>query len=278
MLTAYHRGVAGAVNGQKGGITGVQAEDSMNLLLGGAERDQPPRLVGGSARIVNGSEPATVLLTSEQARERLIGPDVALLSDLARVRSANDVLAFVGRYGMLRHGPEHASEPIREPLEAWLHEAQQLQANLNLARLLMRGVKRGDHEAVDDLRLRLEALLQPEHRGKPDHDLLAIASSVLAHVVNDRLRAEGVGQAIDADVDIRAGGEPGVFYLAARSAGGALPFAYWQFARLLVGRAPLRLCEECGRVFMPTHGRQRFHDRQCAERARWRRRTKEGKV
>lgn len=51
----------------------------------------------------------------------------------------------------------------------------------------------------------------------------------------------------------------------------SLGLASAQLATVVVNRVAVATCPECGRVFQVEHGRQRFHDKQCAARARYRR-------
>jgi hypothetical protein len=50
-----------------------------------------------------------------------------------------------------------------------------------------------------------------------------------------------------------------------------LTAAHAYFARTIVDRAPVIECPGCGRNFTPSSGKQKYHDKRCANAARWRR-------
>jgi hypothetical protein len=195
-----------------------------------------------------------------------------LLFDLAAVRRPEDAVAFVSRYGLLRHG--RGAADTQEPFSAWLETAYTFTNLLDLYHLIA-GARYGDPASLATLWDEWSDRFQPIVESAPstNEELLAGASRALAWLVTEGLRnaqfqvdmltdAPGIGD--DHRWDL------GSFALAPRCRNlGEL--AYVVLAMMLCLRTPLRTCAECGRHFAPRNRLQRFHDRACAVRGRRRR-------
>jgi hypothetical protein len=239
-----------------------------------ARRDEPPMLVTGPAltRTIDGRR--YIAIPAGRATTRTVPPESRLVFDLEAIRSPSHAEQFVRSYGLLRHGPDDIApdQELREPFDEWQDEIARIRFIGTLV-ILAHGAERGDGAAVG----RLRSLLGDPVRGVPDDDVLRLASGVVQVNMNERLgesRWQIRADALDDNRPAGSGpGRPNVFWFAARPvAPGALPYAHWQLADLLVARAPLAECDGCGRFYEQRDPRQRFHDEACRQRAGYRRR------
>ena len=74
-----------------------------------------------------------VVSESLQPGGRLTAPSRDVLLRFARIQTADDVLRFARRFGVLRIREEHIGRMRREPLEEWFVRARQARALLNIA-------------------------------------------------------------------------------------------------------------------------------------------------
>jgi hypothetical protein len=196
-----------------------------------------------------------------------------LAFDLAAIAEPTDAVAFVRRYGLLRHGPD-ASE-YREPFAEWEEVALALQGILTSYDRLRRAL-RGDESARRWLWDRWEPVTGDEFEARADTDdeLYAQTSKSIAWHLAEGL--SGVEEGVLSGVDWET--RPG-----SRTAGGPLDFrfavrprdlvgyAFHQVAMKIVNRAAMTACAECGRMFEIHDARQQYCADRCANRARRRR-------
>ncbi len=244
-------------------------------LAARARFDEPPLLVSGPAVVRTEKGRKFLAIPADRADPQAIDPATPLVFDLEAVRSPTDAVEFIRRYGLLKIGPDDvdAGQEVREPYDEWEEEIARIRAIGTLV-LLTHNAESGDTGAIR----RIRTLLGPDAHDLDDDDALLLASGFVQVQVNERLSNSRWEIRADAlDENRPAGSRPGrpnVFWFTARPAmPGALPYAYWQLADLLVARAPLAQCEGCGRFFDRHDPRQRFHDEACRQRAGYRRRT-----
>lgn len=244
----------------------------MALISARARTDEPPVLVTGPAMTRTDGGRLFITIPAGRATTRTIAPESGLAFDLEAVKEPADAESFVRSYGFLTLGPESIvpGRELREPFETWQDEIARIRTIATYV-LLTHRAEGGDDAALQ----RLRGLLGADALGLDDADMLRLVSGVVQVRVNERLgtsRWEIRADAIDENRPKSAGpGRPNVFWFAARPAEpGALPYAYWQLADLLVARAPLAECEGCGRFFDRHDKRQRFHDEACRQRAGYR--------
>jgi len=198
---------------------------------------------------------------------------------LSQVRTPADAVEFARRFGLLRRGP--GAMELREPYSQWEQEVSLLNKLLRLYVTIQTAL---DEDAPARRRRALDELWevwQPAWRDifrhpetdeiaepETDEDLLFLASTFLAVGINYGL--EGTQEAID--VLRTAEGEPvvGHFDFFGQPPH-LLGIVYHELAMLVVSRAPMRYCEECGRAFVVVDQRQRYCGKSCANRPRYKR-------
>ena len=195
-----------------------------------------------------------------------------LVFDLASVRTPSDVVEFVRRYGLLRHGTRDGD--LRESLADWEQTAVQLSALLRLASTLQAAVT-GDADALSALRDVFEPAARPlfAEQATTDAEILDQMSVLVAWMLSSGL--EGCQERVEAEVQWRLGadggaGPPARFRFSVE-APDLVGCAYHAAALLVTNRYPLAACEEDGRFFLVQDPRQRFCSPRCAARARRRR-------
>ena len=228
----------------------------------------------------------------------LAEPDVGI--ELARVRTPEDALAFVQRFGLLRQPlslPGQPLKPLRESFRAFEIDAEELRYILETARLVRRGAGT-DPDAIGQLR---QLLLIPENAevsvcdektgeyvtrragdvyspderfvGADDRTIVMYAHEYhVAHRLN-----EGIADSPPCVYDRAFMGEsvpPGSLRVGVRPSTLA-GVCYLSVALALADRMPVGVCADptCGRPFFITDRRQRFCSRACGNRVRFRRFT-----
>ena len=239
-------------------------------------RTHQPDWWRGPARV----EGEWVYLDASQAEVFAPLSEADLLFDLANLRRADDVVAFVRRYGLLHVGPG-SSEP-RERLSVFLSTARTLTFLLALYQLLRTGVA-GDKEAHQTLWEVVYPMLAPglEPQPETDEELMIGASQALAALISDGLT--GVELRMNSDVEWRVGpndelGRPDGFRLAPQIRD-LVGLAYYALALRINERIPMAACGECERFFIVDDPRRRFCSTTCANRSRrrrWRERREPG--
>lgn len=188
---------------------------------------------------------------------------------LAAIKDPQDAVDFVRRFGLLRSG---RGTDLREPWSDWESTVRDVQLILAMAQDL-RTSGWGDIEAIT----RIRALsTTPE-----------FAALWKAAAKNDEERRMQLGAWVAGRVSLGLADTPFRLRSQAEIAGGnagapdifvysphppdLLGAVYWKLAQLLTSGRPMRRCEGCGVMFLVRDERQRFHDKQCAQRARYRR-------
>ena len=235
---------------------------------GYVQRAQQPQWLRGEARYDRG------WLSLDRATTEEYQPfqESGLLFDLAAVREPQDAIAFVRRYGLLRHGPDDAD--LREPFSQWQADATTLAGMLAMTRAV-RASAAGDEDASAELWQVWEPGLRRAFQAPAadDDELRQQASVAVAWLVSEGLK--GAEERLEADVQWgygpeEGGGDPGQFHLSIHPPS-LLALIYHQLAMLLTGRVPLGTCEECGRFYAMDDPRKRFCSPTCASRSRRRR-------
>jgi hypothetical protein len=197
-----------------------------------------------------------------------------LMFDLAgvaagwRTRDVRGILAFVRRYGLLRHGAEQlGTGNCREPVSAWRDEAARMYWIMDLYVRLKEAEAR---DSAAPLRGAIADFAQAcEPKPVNDEELMDCASMLLAEVVSGKLEGCTLGIASSVQLDVAPNG-PGIFLLSQRPPN-LVAAAYGQLAQAMVSRAPMQECPGCGRIFIPESGKQKYHSKSCASTSRWRR-------
>lgn len=238
-------------------------EDSRSGLELG--RVTPQEWLRGPARI----DGEWVVLDRNRARTYSPIEEADLMYDLAAVRRPPDALAFVQRYGLLRHGPEQ--DDHRERYQELEKEALRLSNVLRLHTIIALAVGNDREEANDAIRelWSIEPDLRPifEARAANDDELIDQATHIVAVMTNEGLA--GVDFKVEPSINYE-GGKRGDFSLCAWSPT-LLGSIYHQLALSIVNRVPLRACVECRRYFPVKDKRQQFCSPTCSSRARQRR-------
>ena len=99
-----------------------------------------------------------------------------------------------------------------------------------------------------------------------DEELYMQASKAIAWLVSDKLQETTLR--VDSACEYDPDSQPGVFVYDVHPPN-LLGWVYHQVAQMLVDRRPMATCPECGRVFTPHDGRQRYCQPKCASRARF---------
>ena len=228
----------------------------------------------------------------------LAEPDVGIA--LARVRTPEDALAFVQRFGLLRESlyvRGQPLKPLREKLRSFQNEAEELRDIFEVARLVRRGVET-DPDAIGQLCQLLfipedvEVSVRDEKTGEyvtrraedvysPDERFVgADDRTILMYAYEYRVArplSEGIVDSPPCVYDRSYMGEsvsPGSLRVGVRPdtlAG----VCYLSVALALADSMPLGVCADptCRRPFFITDRRQRFCSRACGNRVRFRRFT-----
>ncbi len=226
--------------------------------------DQPKWLRGNATY----QEGAIVLDASAAERYAPLSEQSAHFA-LAAIQRPEDAVAFVRRYGLLRHGP--GSEELRERFTEWEVEASKMRAILGLYMHLTRAVN-GDAVSLDDLRAWQQGVRYLEPVADDAH-LLYQVSKWVAWALSVGLT--GTEERVDSQVDWGTGpdgapGRPDHFLLNVQPPD-LLGLIYHSAAMDITYRVPLGSCEECSRFYVIEDQRQRFCTPTCAGRSRRRR-------
>ena len=226
----------------------------------------------------------------------LAEPEIGM--ELARVRTPNDAVTFVGRFGLLytfdRPPAGRLKKRLREPFRGFEVVADDLSFILDTARLVRRGgdgdpkairhlhdlllipedriVPVRDDETGDYVKRRAGDVYSPEERfvDADDHTILMHANESLAELLN-----EGMADGPACVHDRAFAGEsvpPGKLRFGIRPASLA-GVCYLSVALALTEQAAVGVCADptCGKPFFIKDKRQRFCDRACGNRVRFRR-------
>lgn len=233
-------------------------------------RHSPFEWLRGPARYGRATD--EISLDREKAELYFPSDEAGILFELAEIKAPADAVSFTQRYGLLTKGP--AGENLHESFTEIRDEAELLALFLRLYELLERA-HRGDPDAVRELqavwykRLRQSAEKMGVSSLPPadDQALIAYCRAFLTWMTNEGMRGTELVVFTEDDGWSLSGWPADL-----------LSHAYQELAFLIVKREPARVCEECGRVFVVEHGRQRFCSPSCSGRARnrrWREARKE---
>jgi hypothetical protein len=231
---------------------------------------QYPQWARGPARVV-GDE--VVLDEDRVASYYLHNNDYELMFDFANLAADLDnldereLLSFVRRYGLLRHGIEEVGTGnCRESLaEVWT-EARWFAELLELYADLRDAVGAGSAEA-----LRAKIDLRRFYGNEPvdDKTVMARAGIMLSEQVTQAL-AGCSHSVISSAIGRETFSSPDRFILGIQPPN-LLSLIYVRFAYAMVDKVRLEDCPGCGRAFVPKSGKQRYCTPSCASTSRWRR-------
>ncbi len=218
--------------------------------------------------------------------------------DLARVRTPEDAVAFVGRYGLLQQPislPGRPLKPLREPFASFETSADDLRHVLETERLVRRGTK-GDPEAIG--RLRQLVVIPEDHRMSVQDDetgelvtrragdvytaderFVDADDRTLVMHANEYYVAgplnEGMADSLACVHDRAFAGEsvpPGALRIGIRPTS-LTAICYLSVALALADQASIGTCAdpECARPFFIADKRQRFCSKACGNRVRFQR-------
>jgi len=237
---------------------------------------QYPFWARGPARIEGEGLKAEVVLDEDRAETYFkygakdLSFELAYLASDTNRLSTDDLLAFVRRYGLLWHGAEDlGTGNCREPvMDIWV-ESGMLSLIIRMYADMRSALETG---VTDSLRRTMDAFLVAFDAHPPmddDEELLDQASVYIAEALNTSLKDCRAGVASSTQLQGQPRG-PDRFLLTHVSPN-LLTAAHAHFARTIVDRAPVIECPGCGRRFTPRSGKQKYHDKSCANSARWRR-------
>ena len=198
------------------------------------------------------------LYESEQAEQMAF--DLAAMAWHRSGRDPDQVRAFVRRYGLLWHGPDKVgSGECRESLEDWWSAAEGLSAVLAMSAALGEAMREGSGEPIRRFFLE-SAGLRVSFGVSSDEAHIRAATTIAAKLLNDGQRDGHWGL-------VTAG--PGEVQLAYYPTN-LVAASYANIGALVATKAEFRECPGCGRIFQPKSGKQKYHDPQCATKARQR--------
>jgi len=224
----------------------------------------------GRTRFENGA------ITLDRATAQEYSPladGAPLLWDFAAIRRPQDAIEFGRRFGLLHHGPgaDSYSEPWAEWESTALHVHSLLVTVMNV-----RASRRGDGEATAYLRQLTSTdtwrALWQSPRPTTDGERRTEAATWVAAAVSEGLARVAFGVQSQAAYLLDRG-KPGPpdHFMYAPTPTDLLGWIYYNLAQTLIASRPTRSCARCGVIFLVTDDRQRFHDKRCAQRARYHR-------
>lgn len=237
---------------------------------GVANWKQYPHWARGPARIAGDQ----VILDENRAETYYLYEPTDLLFDLADLgagtnkRDPREVVSFVRRYGLLWHGAEHVgSGRCQEPLSEWWSEAGIVAVTGDLYMRLKDSERAGSAERLRTAPVDFTSIFGS--KAPDDEGLMGQASVFLAEAICMKLEGCDLGVASSVQLDVEPKG-PGIFLLSQQPPN-LISAAYAQLAMAMVNHAPMQNCPGCGRMFIPTSGKQKYHSKSCASTSRWRR-------
>jgi hypothetical protein len=185
--------------------------------------------------------------------------DFAALSLYKEQPDHQDVLAFVRKYGLLWHDARAiGSGECRESLKAWGGVTGSLAAAIILYRSLHDALQIGSAAPVRNF---LSPLGFDFPEAQNDDQYLMGASMLLTNLLDPQLKRCGWGVAAVAPAEFRFVEKPPDLVVA----------SYSHLALLISHKSEIKECLGCRRLFSPDNAKQKYHDSQCANAARWRR-------
>jgi|SRR5215211_41398 len=194
-------------------------------------------------------------------------PDLAALHDF----KLQNPVAFAKDHGLLWHGPNDlANGSCRESLHKWLRIGEYLTMTIDLYMALLEGLDENTAKPVRDL------LWANRDAGMfigkiPDgkDECLEYASIQLAELITRGLAGsqQTVVAACSVVRDGKKEGDAGDFRYGLETPN-LVATAYKHLASLIVNRVECRECKGCGRWFVPDHGSQIHHTKDCGRNKR----------
>jgi hypothetical protein len=231
---------------------------------------QYPFWARGPARI-EGDE---IVMYEAMAQEYYLFEPTDLMFDLADLAAdpanpdSHGALAFVRTYGLLWHGKEDlGSGKCRESLSDWWRESYTFAVTADLYVRLKDSVQSGTAEPLRTGPINYSAF-EDDEITRDDEALMEFSSLLLAEMISLRLEGCNLGIASSFGLDVPRR-EPLTFLLS-QNPPNLVSAAYAQLAMAIVNRAPMQNCPGCGRMFIPTSGKQKYHSKSCASTSRWR--------
>jgi hypothetical protein len=199
--------------------------------------------------------------------------------EFAAIRRPQDAVDFARRHGLLHRPEPNEAGDLSEPWDEWERESLHLHSVL-IAAVQLRAAQRGDPAAMDYIRdiattpewLNIWRNVGAEREARTDEERRIQFGVWIASQVSAGLRdvKYGIASATEYGVEEGKAGSPGSF-LYAPSPRDLMGWIYDELAQVLIEARPARRCEGCGVVFLVRDGRQRYHDKRCAQRARYHR-------
>lgn len=194
----------------------------------------------------------------ESAQVDQIAFDLAAMALHRSGRDPQQAVAFVRRYGLLWHGADQlGSGNCRESLDSWWLEGEKLFTVLHTATKLGEALREGSAAPIKE---HFEGL-GLSFGASADETYLSAATMTVTRLINNGLQGSRWGM---------VSGEPGEMKLA-HYPPNLVAAAYASLASRIALKEEFRVCPGCGRIFAPESGKQKYHDPQCATRARQRR-------
>jgi hypothetical protein len=224
--------------------------------------------VRGPARIEDNNY--EIVLDEDRAERYMLYQNSGLLFDLAGLGEGEnrprEALAFVRRYGLLRHGAQDlGSGQCRESLEIWFEAIDYLRFAMALYQSLRESMRISSTAPLRKFDRMLSADIAKQ---LTDEIRLGVAHLTVVNMITDGLGDCRLGlgpNRIDREDFV-----PGTFALSILPA--KLLDAAWSELAYIVGtRAEIRTCPGCGSYFSPESGKQKYCTRSCASTSRWRR-------
>jgi len=191
--------------------------------------------------------------------------DLAAMAFRRSGRDPQQAVAFVRRFGLLWHGPDKlGSGCSRESLDDWWHEAEKLSSLLLISVRLGEALREGSAAPV---RRYFEAL---GIHFETDEAYLMASTTAAARLINQGMRETRWGMSVIEPGELRLTHYPPNLVSA----------AYANLGALISKKVEFKECPGCGRVFPPVSGKQKYHDPQCATKARqrkWKREKSENR-
>jgi hypothetical protein len=238
---------------------GVKAE-----YRGFVHSRQNPYWAKGPAQLIG----QNIVLDEDKAEPYFMFEPEDLVFDLVELAEVPQMIPyFVKKHGLLWHGIDDVGTgKCRESLLDWFKAIGDLRFVAGLYRSLSEAVRSGSVEPLRRLGLSWpdEFIESASAENYLEATSLTVADLITKGLEDCRL---GLVSTLVLDTDDRG---PGAFRLS-HSPPHLLASAYASLSMLVARRAKLEECPGCGRLFAPESGKQKYHNKSCANTSRWRR-------